>query len=148
MDSIRVETGIKRIQINDGPEFIEFNPSDVVFAERFYQLIKDFEIKQKEYEVRSLEIEKITGKDENGIPNNLPEGLALIREVCEFLKEKIDVLFGKGTSKKVFGDALNLNMFEQFFSGITPFIQVTREEKIAQYIPTKTTGKGKRALMR
>jgi len=40
MDNLRIDTGIKKILINDGPEFIEFNPSDVIFAEKFYKLTK------------------------------------------------------------------------------------------------------------
>jgi hypothetical protein len=49
------------------------------------------------------------------------------------MRGQIDVLFGEGTSQKAFGNALELGMFEQFFSGITPFVQTVRKEKIAKY---------------
>jgi hypothetical protein len=134
MDSIRIDTGIKKIQINDGPEFIEFNPSDISFAERFYQLMKDFEVKQVEYQAR---LDKIDANkellDANGVPANLPEGLALLREEGEFIRERIDQLFGEDTSHKVFGNALSLEMFESFFTQITPFIQTARAAKIIKY---------------
>jgi hypothetical protein len=133
MDSIRIETGVKKIQINDGPEYIEFNPADVSFAERFYQLIRDFEAKQVEYQKRAEAIDANKELDANGIPVNLPDGLAMIRDVCEFMREKIDGLFGKDTSRKAFGDALSLSMFEQFFTGITPFIKTARANKVAKY---------------
>lgn len=134
MDSIRIDTGIKRIAINDDPNrIIEFNPSDVVFAEKFYQLIKDFEIKQADYEKRAKALDEQKDVDANGIPVNLEEGIALLRDVCEFMREKIDYIFGKGTSQMVFGDALNLEMFDQFFTGITPFIQKARDVKIKKY---------------
>ena len=46
MDNIQIDIGTKKVHINSGPEFIEFNPSDVTFAEKFYQLVKDFNAKQ------------------------------------------------------------------------------------------------------
>jgi hypothetical protein len=134
MDSIRIETGVKKIQINDGPEYIEFNPADVSFAERFYQLIQDFEVKQVEYQKRAEILDAGSNLvDANGIPINFPAGLAMMREVCEFMRVKIDGLFGKDTSRKCFGDALSLDMFGQFFTGITPFIKTARTEKVAKY---------------
>lgn len=134
MDNLRIDIGVKHITINDGPEFIEFNPSDIVFAEKFYQLIKDFEVKQVEYKKRSEEIAAKVEKDGIGIPTNLSDNLVLMRDVCEFMREKIDGLFGKDTSQKVFRDTLSLNMFEQFFTGITPFISTARTKKVAKYI--------------
>ena len=133
MDSIRIETGVKRIQVNDGPEYIEFNPADVSFAERFYQLIQDFEVKQVEYQKRAEAIDANKELDASGIPVNFPDGLAMMREVCEFMRAGIDGLFGKDTSKKAFGDALSLSMFQRFFEGITPFIKSARTEKIVKY---------------
>lgn len=133
MDSIRIETGVKKIQINDGPEYISFNPTDVSFAERFYQLIQDFEVKQVEYQARAKVIDANKKKDASGIPVNFPDGLAMMREVCEFMRAGIDGLFGKDTSRKCFGDALSLEMFGQFFTGITPFIKAARTEKVAKY---------------
>ena len=133
MDSLRIDTGVKKILINDGPEFIEFNPNDVSFAERFYSLIQEFEVKLKDYQARSDEIDGNKELDGNGIPVNFEARIALMREVCEFIRGKIDHLFGDGTSQRVFGNALSLNMFEQFFTGITPFIQKARYEKVAKY---------------
>jgi hypothetical protein len=135
MENIRIDTGVKRVTINDGPEYLEFNPSDIIFAEKFYRLINEFENKKVEYLARAEEIDKNTEKDSNGIAKNIPEGLALMHEICNFTEERIDSLFGEGSSKKLFGEALSLNMFEQFFTGITPFIQTVRANKIGKYIP-------------
>jgi hypothetical protein len=134
MDSITISTGVKRVCINDDPDnFIEFNPNDVSFAEKFYSLISEFEAKLVEYQARSDEIDSNKELDANGIPVNFEARIALMRDVCEFVREKIDGLFGKGTSQKVFGNALTLDMFTQFFEGITPFIQQARAEKVAKY---------------
>jgi hypothetical protein len=134
MDSLRIDTGVKRIAINDDPNnVIEFNPSDVTFAERFYGLIKEFEDKLAEFKTRSEAIDANTEVDINEIPVNLQDRLILMREACTFIRVKIDSLFGEGTSQKVFGDTLNLDCFTQFFEGITPFIQTARSEKLAKY---------------
>jgi hypothetical protein len=63
--------------------------------------------------------------------------------VCEFLEDRIDHLFGAGTSRKAFGDAMTLDMFEQFFTGIIPFVQTARSSKVARYAPG-----GKRRAMK
>lgn len=142
MDSIKIDTGVKRISINDDPgRVIVFNPSDVAFAERFYRLIGEFQDKQAEYQRRAEELEQNAVVNENGIPSNLAESLALLREACEFLRAKIDDLFGAGTSEKVFGDALSLDAFEQFFEGITPFVQTARSDKMTRYVSQKVSGR-------
>jgi hypothetical protein len=133
MDSIRIDTGVKKILINDGPEYIEFNPNDVSFAEKFYSLISEFETKMVEYQARSDEIEANKGLDTHDIPVNFEARITLMRDVCEFIRERIDHLFGVDTSQKVFGNALTLEMFTQFFEGITPFIRKARTEKVAKY---------------
>ena len=143
MDSIRIDTGLKKILINDGPEYIEFNPGDVAFAERFENLISEFEAKLAEYQARSDELEADKGLDAHGIPVNFNARIALMREVCEFIREKIDHIFGSGSSQKLFGDAMSLDMFTQFFSGITPFIQRDREAKVNKYSPPLVSKKRK-----
>jgi hypothetical protein len=148
MDSIHIDLGVKRIQINDGPEFIQFSPDDITFAERFYQLIQDFQVKQAEYQVRAEAIDANKEVDANGIPANVPAGLALMHEVCGFMRERIDLLFGEGTSQKVFGDALSLTMYESFFTQITPFIQRSRSEKLAQYAPPLVAKKRHKKVMK
>lgn len=135
MENLNIDDGTKRIMINDDPtRVIEFNPSDVVWVEKFQGLRKDFAVKELEFKKRCDEVDSCTDVDENGIPVNFEARVALLREVCEFIREKIDQLFGAGTSKKAFGDTLNLDMFEQFFNGITPFIQAARNKKMAAYI--------------
>lgn len=144
MDSLRIDAGKKRIAINDDPgRVIEFDPTDVLFAERFYGLIQEFETKQVEYERRAAELDADQSLDQNGLPVNLSGRLAFMREVCEFMRSKIDGLFGPGTSQKVFGEALSLEMIEQFFTGITPFIQRARSDRVAKYT---SAGKGKKVM--
>ena len=132
MDNLNIDLGIKRLMINDDPEkVLEFNPSDIVFAERFYRLIQVVQEKEIEFTAKAEAMEDVEGKDL--LPNNFLEQTALMREVCDFVKEEIDILFGEGTSQMLFGDAETLYMFETFFEGITPFMKHARDEKVRKY---------------
>lgn len=132
--NININTGEVRLTVNSDPErVIRFNPQDVGFAERFYGLITEFEGKEKEYRERTGKLAESPELDGYGLPRNAGEGLRLLREICEYLKGKIDYVFGPGTSQAAFGEAVTLDMFEQFFEGITPLVQTARGEKIGKY---------------
>ena len=135
-DTLHISTGEKRIAIErDGKPAgeIVFNPSDVVFAEKFYRLIGEFETKSDEFSRRAEEVKDDTGAQ-----------LALLSETCTYFKEKINYLFGETASKVAFGDANTLDMFSQFFEGMTPFIRGARTQKIAQYMPPAKAKQRKR----
>jgi hypothetical protein len=139
MDTLNISTGEKRISITrDDVRVGElvFSPNDVVFVEKFYRLIGTFQTKLDEYQAQNNELDKDQSTDENGIPTNAGERIALLREACTFIREQVDGLFGPGTSQIVFGDALSLDAFQQFFTSITPFIQTVRVEKIQKYTNT------------
>lgn len=138
MNSIQIGSSVVRIAINDDPDrVIEFDPGDVLFAERFYALIQDFERRQAEMEQRAAEIDQVKDVDANGLPVNLDERMAFLRSVCEYMRSQIDNLFGAGSSQIVFGDALNLEQIGQFFDGMTPFVQQSRAEKLKKYEAAK-----------
>lgn len=134
MNGIQINTGVKRIVINDDPDrVLEFNPEDVIFAEKFYGLIKVFQEQEKEFQRRIAEVQANEAVDELGIPLNTSATFELVIEICNFLRGQIDVVFGPGTSQLVFGETQSLGMFEQFFSGIAPFITAARAEKVSKY---------------
>lgn len=142
MAEIKINTGTIRLRVEcDGrEEFIAFNPDDVVFINRFCELMTAMEKKQEEYNVKAEELEKVTETDSLGFPINMKEKLALVLDICSFMRTQVDEVFGAGTSHKIFGDANTLDMFTQFFEGITPFIQRNRDEKMARYIAEKQQG--------
>lgn len=134
MENLIIDSGIKRIRINeDDNRIIEFNPEDIVFVEKFYGLIKKFEEKEADFRLKTEEIGSIEGEDEYGIPLNTKQTLDLILDLCNYLRKEIDEVFGEDTSNKAFGQTQTLNMFEQFFNGIVPFVQKTRNERIEKY---------------
>ena len=148
MEPIKIDTGLLHIPlVRDGKDVgtLDFNPSDQLFAEKFYALIRNVREKQNDLSKKAQELDAVTEADEFGIPTNAGEKLAFQREVCAFIRTELDGVFGKGTSQMVFGDALSLEVITQFMNGVTPFIQAARQEKINQYTPGK---KSHRAVMK
>jgi hypothetical protein len=136
MDSIRVGSQ-KWILINDDPNrVVVFDPSDMVFAEKFYALQGEMAARQAEFEARAKALDANQELDGNGMPANAREGIAFVRDVCEFMRAQIDKLFGAGTSQTVFGDAMSLDAITQFVEGITPFIHDERAAKVQKYVNT------------
>ncbi len=146
MDNLKINTGLKRILINDGPDYIEFDPEDVLFIEKFYQLIHEFELKKDEFTIKAANLDSNKELDANGLPSNIGEGLSFLKEICQYLRDRIDYVFGAGTSQKVFGDSLSLSSLGQFFEGVTPFIQLKRAEKLQKYMATDEAQPFKRSI--
>lgn len=133
MNGLKIDAGEISLLVNDDPErVVRFNPDDILFAERFYQLIQDFEEMQRTYEVK-LQALEVGTVDENGVPEDTKELFQTVHEVCDFLHSKIDEVFGEGTSQAAFNGVKSLPQIEQFFTGITPFVQAKRQEKVNKY---------------
>lgn len=133
MDSIRIDSGDIRLQINDGPNYLEFNPADVKFVEKFYSLVTGYEEKYDEYIRRASKIDADATVDERGLPVNFEEGIALLKDICEFVRSKIDEIFGEGISQALFGDSYVLDHYMQFFQAIVPFVEAKRDSVVKKY---------------
>lgn len=146
MESIKIETGEIRLCVNgDENRIISFNPSDWLFAEKFYSVMGEFERKMEEFQQKARDLGDV---DEGETNIDWGPRLALLRELCDLMRGKIDELFGAGTAQKAFGDAMNLSMFGQFFDGITPYFKETRAKKIAPYLTSQKPSPGKRRKSR
>lgn len=127
--SIRIDSGEVRLLINDDPtRVIRFNPGDVLFVEKFYGLMQGFEEVQKNFQAR-LDAIPVT----DGDMSTTPQILAVIEEACDWLMSQIDNVFGEGTSQIVFAGVKSLDMIEQFFLAITPYVKSHRESKVNKY---------------
>jgi hypothetical protein len=143
--SMKIKTDMIRIVVNDDPNrVVKFNPSDVLFAEKFYNLLDEFKTELGKFSERAKEIEKVTAKDAEGIPLNTGAKLSLTVEFCNYMDAKIESLFGPGTCAAAFDGTKEIDMYEQFFEGIMPFIQKARKDKIQKYTNPATEKKNKR----
>jgi hypothetical protein len=136
MDSIKIETGTKTIEIErDGvvAGSISFNPFDLVFVERFERLYSELHAKQAEYLERAKVLESDGAVDDNGMPLNASSRMEYLLEICTYMRGKIDGIFGADTSQIVFGETMKFEVIKQFLDGVTPYIQQVRNDKIAKY---------------
>lgn len=140
IQSLNINLGGVRLAVNgDKNRVIAFNPDDVGFAEAFYELIGKVDEYQKKYSAKAKELDEQAEVDEHGIKKNQPEIFKMYREMCNELRNDVDTVFGSDTSEKCFGATNTLEMFAEFFTAITPFVEKSRHSKIEKY--TKKSGK-------
>lgn len=145
MDELRIISSVKLAINGDESRIIEFNPDDLLFTERYYAMYAEFREKRKELEAKADEFEN-SEVDENGIPLNSNEQIEFMKQTCKKVCERIDDVFGAGTSQKAFGDALDFEMIGQFFEGTSLYFNKTREGKVNKYRNTVTEKKNKHAM--
>ncbi len=140
-----IETGEIRLTINDDPaRVIVFNPQDVLFSEKFYSLVGDFNTRLAEFDAREKALLADARKDANGLPLNFLQLTALHKECDAYMREKIDYAFGEGTAQTAFGNTVNINMFGSFFNAIKPYFEKARTEKVEQYTTPESAKRNKR----
>lgn len=131
MAGIRVNTGVKRIEVNDNGDYITLSLNDNDFLDRFFGLYDDLQRMADEYTGRENAIrEKHAAGGEAVMDGILKETYALYTEAGKSMKPKIDGLFGEGTCKKVFGDITpTFDLYIDFFEQLTPYLQEFAKEK-------------------
>lgn len=128
-NNLSIGGGVRLTVNGDAGRVICFDPEDVEFAARFYELVQKTEAKA----ARLAEAEEaLAGQAQS--PALFAKRLALAREACAFLRGQIDDVFGPGTAEAAFGGANSLAMFSQFFAGIAPHIAPVRKGKVQKYL--------------
>lgn len=131
MDKLRVDNGIKNIEVNDNRDYISIPISDAAFYERFGALIKNFEQKQKEIEQKSAALsEKHKDKPDDDV-DSIVDSIQLYAELCRDTRAELDTLFGDGCCKKVFFGIENpsVELIGDFFDQITPLLNQYAKER-------------------
>lgn len=117
MDSIRVNSGVKVIEVNDKGETISLPLSDDSFVKGFFDLLN--EIKEKATAISEKKCDVL---------DTLDDIVAFDKDV----KDKIDALIGENTCAKVFGAVLpSSDQFLDFFAQLTPIIDSHVEKRAA-----------------
>jgi hypothetical protein len=141
-----VDTGVKRLLINDGPAFIEFNPSDVRWADKFQSMKRDVMQRVNNLKSRAdaFSVESSHATTDDVVIEIEKKEIQLRDECCIYMRSCIDDLFGKGTSQKVFGDLHSEYAIASFLNGVTPYIQEVRDDKVSKYIQQPVQSKRKK----
>ena len=128
-NSIRVNTGAVKIEVNDAGECITLPFGDQQFPARYQKMLESIKEKQAESEARAKKI------DESKMPKDEKDaaGIALMLEIHQWLRDQVDGLFGEGTCKKVFGDIVpGVELYEDFFMQLKPYFEKHGKERTAK----------------
>lgn len=131
MDKLRVDSGIKNIEVNDNGDYISVPISDADFYERFGVLIKNFENKQTEIEQQAKELsEKRKEKPDDDV-DMIVDSIQLYADLCRYTCAELDSLFGEGCCRKVFVGINNpgVELIGDFFEQITPLLNQYAKER-------------------
>ncbi len=133
MDSLRIDNGLKRIEVNDAGEYIEFSVVDSGFFRAFFDLLQWFDKQENRKEIKEMKEQgdKVVSDDKNKINYDAANSVLDIREkISKEACEKIDNIFGAEASRKIFGSIVpDMYMIADFFEKITPFMEKYAKER-------------------
>lgn len=127
MDTLKINLGNVSLKIvdenNNEKGIFTFNPNDINTANKFFDLLAELDIKKEEFTKREAELaeDDVKGK------------LALTLEVIDYFENKIDNIFGAGSSELIFGQTKSIDMFKDFFEGLMPYYQKASQNRIDKY---------------
>lgn len=122
MKSLRVNTGVKRIEVNDNGDYIVINLSDNSFFTRFNSFLNWLNTKQAELDAS----EWATGKE--------PDALMVFdgyRALCKETCTQLDDFFGDGCCSKVFLgiEEPGIELIVDFLDQIIPILNEFAKER-------------------
>lgn len=139
MAGIRVNTGVKRIEVNDNGDYITLNFWDASFADRFFEMVDRVQEKTNAAASKAKEIEEST---EDGSEARIRAEAKLFREVHQDVSAEVDGFFGPDTCKKVFGDIVpGIDLYEDFFQQLMPYFEEfgkERAQRMSKYSAART----------
>lgn len=144
MQNLNFEDGVVELTINNDPnKIIRFNPTDLTFVERYYNIAEKSEKLVKKYNEKQKASKIVDGKNNN---HKLEE--ELLRSSNKDARDLINSLFGQdGIADVIFGRVHPLSptqngktVLENFLEAITVYIKEASEtflkkdaEKIEKY---------------
>lgn len=133
MDSLRVDNGTKKIEVNDAGECIEFSVVSNDFFRGFSDLLQWFESQEQRQDIKDMEKQQkeVVSEDSDKINYEALNGVLDIREkISKEACEKIDNIFGEEASRKIFGSIIpDMYMIADLFEQITPLIEKYAKER-------------------
>lgn len=130
MDKITLQSGVKRIQVNENGDFITFDARDQGFTERFMNLLKDFTNKKAEYDAEIKELQSMPCDTEEQQIARAIAALEFNSIVCNWMAEQINAVFQDDVKQKVFGDITPTGeAWAEFMYQLAPIVQTAKAEQ-------------------
>ncbi len=132
MDSLRIENGIKKIEVNDDGEYIQFSVTDSSMFKAFADFLKWIESEEASMQMQEIGKKANDIKNEDGelnteaFDNVVSAYDAFIKKACT----KIDAIFGADACRKIFcGVTPDFYAITDFLEKITPFLDKYAKER-------------------
>ena len=126
--SLRVNNGIKRIEVNDQGECIEISANDANFYDRFAEMLRW--LNAEEDKISAFEKEQAEKYGSENTTDRLLDEIKRVTTLYKECAERIDMIFGKDTCRKVFGNIVpDEILIGDFLDQITPIISKLAQER-------------------
>lgn len=123
---LQVDNGLRKIKVNDAGEYIEVSVNDSTFFDRFADLLVWISDKEKELEQYGDAHKADTMEDMEVVREVVRKRTQTYQECCQ----RLDVLFGEGCCRKVFGDIIPDDLLiMDFLEQLTPIIEELGKER-------------------
>lgn len=133
MDSLRIDNGTKKIDVNDAGEYIEFSIVNNDFFRAFFDLLRWFDDQENRKEIKEIDeqSDKVASEDGTEINYDAANNVLDLRDkISKEACEKIDNIFGDEASRKIFGGVVpDMYMIADFFEKISPLIEKYQKER-------------------
>ena len=144
IDSIRVDTGVRKITVNDEGETISLNFADQSFPVRYFNMVDEFQSQQEIFQKEEDDLVKECEENQLSEYERMRKTAALNLKIHEFFKERVEALFGADACRKVFGDIVpSVDMYMDFISQLAPYFGKygkERQKKLMQKYNPKRKG--------
>lgn len=144
IDSIRVDTGVRKITVNDEGETISLNFADQSFPVRYFNMVDEFQSQQEIFQKEEDDLIKECEENQLSEYERMRKTAAFNLKIHEFFKERVEALFGTDACRKVFGDIVpSVDMYMDFISQLAPYFEKygkERQKKLMQKYNPKRKG--------
>lgn len=113
------------IDVNGAINRIEFYPTDLKVRQDFFEIYEEL----KAYKPR--EITPVI--DENGVSNIELEEARELKRLTDFVAERVDRVFGEGTSKIIMNGGYYLSELVRFICEMAQYFKAASNELIKEY---------------
>ncbi|RGE56186.1 MULTISPECIES: DUF6673 family protein [Eisenbergiella] len=123
---LQVDNGLRKIKVNDEGEYIEVSVNDSTFFDRFADLLVWVGDKEKELKQYGDTHKADTLEDMEVVREVMRKRTQTYQECCQ----RLDVLFGEGCCRKVFGNVVPDDLLiMDFLEQLTPVIEELGKER-------------------
>lgn len=117
--SIRIKSNtVYEIEVNDKGEVIVIDPEDLNLYEHAYEMMDSIKEAETDFNNESKEIEKLEESD-----SKTRQQIECLSRYFKKGRNAIDIMFGEGSSLKIFGESNFLSMFDQFADQMEPHFE-------------------------